>query len=469
MIIKTNINYISKRTQVNFGKYTQMSLYSTIRQSGRINTAYSFASKYTLPRHGPVGLVVPRRYFHQSQNLGSSGDQNGQQKKSPIQVFVDTFKEEWGKSKELQENIKALQDETGRMQESESFKKAREAYEKASLASSKTAQTIKKAGEVVGSAASSAWESPVVKSTREAVNATSETIHQATAPIRNTQIYKDVKDVIDDGSSRRYGGYEEREIRRKRRAEQAKRRQEAAIKRGEIPPSNKPVEENDKAGVNIVLHKDSKGEAYDESSRSLFAKSFEGLKQRYDESDNSFISTVRGITDRIGGFFAETEFATVVRMFKEMDSSFNMEDFLTEVREYILPEVIDAYVKGDEQTLKHWLSEAPYNIWAASFKQFREAGLISAGRVIDIRGVDIASARILPPSDVPVIVISCRAQEVHIYRDVKTGKIAAGTEDHIQQSTYAMVITRIKEEMGDQETNGWRILELVRGQTRDYT
>lgn len=159
----------------------------------------------------------------------------------------------------------------------------------------------------------------------------------------------------------------------------------------------------------------------------------------------------------------------MTRMFKEMDPTFTMEGFLQEVREFILPEVIDAYVRADDEALKHWLSEAPYNIWHASAKQFKEAGLYSASRVLDIRNVDIASAKILPPSDIPVVVISARAQEIHIYKNLKTNEIAAGTVDHIQQSTYAMVLTRIPEEMDDPETNGWRILELVRGQTRDWT
>lgn len=35
-----------------------------------------------------------------------------------------------------------------------------------------------------------------------------------------------------------------------------------------------------------------------------------------------------------------------------------MESFLQELREYILPEVIEAYVKGDMEILKLWLNES---------------------------------------------------------------------------------------------------------------
>ncbi|KAK9432964.1 hypothetical protein V1505DRAFT_339009 [Lipomyces doorenjongii] len=439
---------------------------SQLRRSGFASA--NFCGSQSLS--GEAGLGV--RLFHSSGSAFAE-DQNNAPRKSPYQIFVDTFREEWNKSKELQDNIKALQDETGKMSESDAYRKAKEAYEKArsgtSAASSKTAETFKKAGKVVGDAASTAWESPIVKTTRQAVNTTAETVDKATAPIRETKIYKEVKEVIDDGSSRRYGGFEERELRRKRRAEREARRLKEQLKSGN-GVSNQSATENPDAGTNVVVHKDAAWkESWDDfkSNSSLF-QSLNSIKQRIDESDNALLSTFRGIADRIGGFFAETEFAQVTRMFRDIDPSFQVEGFLNEVREYILPEVIDAYVKGDDEALKLWLSEAPYNIWHASAKQFREAGLYSAGRVLDIRGVDIANARILAPSDIPVLVISCRAQEVHIYKSIKTGEVAAGTEDHIQQSTYAMVITRIKEEIDDPETKGWRILELVRGQTRDW-
>ena len=51
--------------------------------------------------------------------------------KSPFQVFVDTFKTELAKSKELQETVKALQDESGRIGDSEALRRAKEAYAKA--------------------------------------------------------------------------------------------------------------------------------------------------------------------------------------------------------------------------------------------------------------------------------------------------------------------------------------------------
>lgn len=189
------------------------------------------------------------------------------------------------------------------------------------------------------------------------------------------------------------------------------------------------------------------------------------LKSSYNESENPFVSTARAVTDRIAGFFAENETAMVIKRFREMDPSFQVEPFLRDMREYILPEVLDAYVKGDIETLKLWLSAAQYQVYAALAQQYTTAGLKSDGRILDIRHVDILSARMLE-NDIPVFIITCRTQEVHVYRNAKTNELAAGQLDRVQLVTYAIGITRIAEDVHT-ETKGWRLIELQKS-VRDY-
>ena len=191
------------------------------------------------------------------------------------------------------------------------------------------------------------------------------------------------------------------------------------------------------------------------------------MKSAYNESENPFISTARSITDRVAGFFAENETAMVIKKFREIDPTFKMEPFLQDMREYILPEVLDAYVKGDTETLRLWLSAAQFSVYDALTKQYKTAGLKSDGRILDIRHVDIVSARLLEPGDVPVFIISCRTQEVHVYRKVDTNELAAGMEDKVQLVTYAIGVTRIPDEVTSPETGGWRLIELQKS-GRDY-
>lgn len=191
------------------------------------------------------------------------------------------------------------------------------------------------------------------------------------------------------------------------------------------------------------------------------------MKSVYQESENPLISTARSITDKIGGFFAENETAMVIKKLRELDPAFKLEPFLRELREYILPEVLDAYVKGDIETLKLWLSEAQYSVYEALTKQYLTAGLKSDGKILDIRGVDILRARMLEPGEIPVFIVTCRTQEVHVYRNAKTGKLAAGMEDKVSLVTYAIGITRIAEDVNNPETRGWRLIEMQKS-GRDY-
>jgi mitochondrial import inner membrane translocase subunit TIM44 len=184
------------------------------------------------------------------------------------------------------------------------------------------------------------------------------------------------------------------------------------------------------------------------------------MKTTYEESENPLISTARSISDRVAGFFAENETAMVIKKFREMDPNFQMEPFLRDMREYILPEVLDAYVKGDVETLKMWLSAAQFQVYSALMEQYTKAGLKSDGKILDIRHVDVMNARLLEPGDIPVFIITCRTQEVHVYRNRKTNELAAGMEDKVQMVTYAIGVTRLPEEVSNPETRGWRMIEL---------
>lgn len=223
------------------------------------------------------------------------------------------------------------------------------------------------------------------------------------------------------------------------------------------------------AGTNITLHKDAAWkEAWNKfKSESKVGQSWQSWRSTYEESENPLISTARSITDRISGFFAENETAMVIKKFREMDPNFQLEPFLRDMREYVLPEVLDAYVKGDVEVLKQWLSAAQFQVYSALMEQYTKAGLKSDGKVVDIRHVDILNARLLEPGDIPVFIVTCTTQEVHTYRNKKTGQLAAGMEDRIQRVTYAIGMTRLPEDINNPETRGWRMIELQKA-ARDY-
>ena len=82
------------------------------------------------------------------------------------------------------------------------------------------------------------------------------------------------------------------------------------------------------------------------------------LRHAYDESENPVVTSVRSVTETIGSWFDENENAQVTRLMRAMDSTFTRESFERELREFIVPEVVDAYLSADQESLKAWCGEA---------------------------------------------------------------------------------------------------------------
>ncbi|KAI8985064.1 hypothetical protein BDB01DRAFT_788790 [Pilobolus umbonatus] len=408
---------------------------------------------------------------------------------SPFKVFIDTVKEQLNKSKE----IKNLQDESGRMNDSEALKKAREMYEKAKVinvievnkrlitlcltqaqqsvqserikqATEKLSEAAQKVGSSVNESFKKASETEFAKDTSEKIKKAAETINKTADPLKNNEVVGKISDsfktVMKDESGR-YTGFVDKETRRKLREEAQKTTQ----------GSSRAVSENKEAGANMVLHKDSKWK----ESWSKFKEDnsvMQGIfraRRNYEESDNILISYSRAITDRIseafGSMFEESDQAHAIRAFQMIDPTFNMDKFLTDARKYIIPEVMEAYLKGDIETLKLWCSEATYNVLTAVIQTQLQQGLISDCKIQDLRDIELVAAKILE-NDVPVLVLSFRTQEIIVFRNAKSGEIVYGKEDLIEQVTYACVLTKEPEDLQNPVTGGWRIIDMAKHDSR---
>ena len=138
--------------------------------------------------------------------------------KSPWQVFMETLSTEFKASKEWNESTKALASSAHQFTENESVKRARAAYTAASdAATSRTASAFKTTGKAIGQSAAWTWDTIPVKGVRSGAKAVGRGLDKVTKPVRETEAFKSVKNVIDDGSSSRYGGWVEKEERRKAR------------------------------------------------------------------------------------------------------------------------------------------------------------------------------------------------------------------------------------------------------------
>ncbi|KAJ7052443.1 mitochondria import inner membrane translocase TIM44 subunit [Mycena amicta] len=424
-------------------------------------------------RRRPI-VLSPTATFH------SSAPRHNELPKSPFQTFVDVLRDELRKNRELQENVKQLQGDVDKFQDSETMKRARAAYERARLTSSikenprlrAAAEELKKTGVKVGDAVSEALktmeESELMRAISKASAAVSATIEKSTEPIRNTAAYKTLSetlvDALDDSGSAKHAGFEEREARRLRRQ---RRLAKAGIARG--MSSSERVEANPLAGAAVVLHKDSpRQEKWNrlKETNPLF-RTVLSMRQAYDESENPVIASVRNMTETVGSWFEENETAQVMRLMKNMDPYFTREGFERELREYIVPEVVDAYLSADQAALRAWCGEATYNVLWATMEQYLKHGLVSDSKVLDIRQVDVSTGKILD-NEIPVFVISFSTQEVLLFRNAVTREVVDGAEDKVEQCIYVAAVTRLEEEIHNELTGGWKVIEMARRSARAY-
>ncbi|KAF9436507.1 protein translocase subunit [Entomortierella beljakovae] len=406
--------------------------------------------------------------------------------------FVETLKEQIKKNRELQESVKKLQDESGKVGDSDALKRAKDVFEKAKdgaasagIATEKiknTAEQLRKAtgklGESVSETLKGASEAEFVKESREKISETgkvfAETMDSTTKPIRDNEYFKNVKEsvetVIQDTESR-YGGYTSKAARRRARgldvnfsAKDAKKAAQAAVPE---------TEEDVNAGESMVLHKDS---AWKESWNKFkdtnpVVQGVFNMKKNYEDSDNVFVAWARVVTDKVSDVWAsmldETENAKTIRALQMIDPSFKMDNFMKECREFIIPEVMDAVLSTDSETLNEWCSEATYNVLTAGFQAQIAQGLVSDCKILELRNVDLVSAKVLE-NDVPVLIVSFNTQEITVFRNRVTREVVFGKEDAIEEATYACVMTLDPENLRNPLTKGIRIMDMAKHNSRAY-
>lgn len=192
---------------------------------------------------------------------------------------------------------------------------------------------------------------------------------------------------------------------------------------------------------------------------------FFGMKRTYEESNNVFVYFAREITntisDRFTALFSENETGRAMREIQARDPSFHIEKFMKFATEHIVPEILDAFLAGDLATLRVWCSEAMFNMLKANFESQLKPGCRLEGRVLDMRHLELVTAKLLDTT--PVVVFSFYTQQISYMRDA-AGEIVEGAEDRIENVLYVMALAKEEPSSTGQVnavTQGWRLVELA--------
>ena len=140
----------------------------------------------------------------------------------------------------------------------------------------------------------------------------------------------------------------------------------------------------------------------------------------------------------------------------KMDPNFCKEQFLKDCEKDIIPNILEAMVRGDLEILEDWCFEAPFSILAQPIKQAKQLGYHFDSRILDIDDVDLAMGKMTEFG--PVLAITFQAQQIMCVRDMQA-KVVEGDPDKVMRINYIWVLCRDQSELDP--SAAWRLMELA--------
>lgn len=153
------------------------------------------------------------------------------------------------------------------------------------------------------------------------------------------------------------------------------------------------------------------------------------MRRKYEESDNPFVNTARFWADRIqsalesSNILSESDEAIVLAELKHRDPTFTIEAFSKELREYIVPEVVESFVYWNEKEFGKWASEAVMSKTLAHREAVMEGNLTLESKLLDIRGIEVKGEMV---DETPVLIVYFNTQQTEVVRN-KIGDIVGGS------------------------------------------
>ncbi|XP_022534561.1 mitochondrial import inner membrane translocase subunit TIM44 [Astyanax mexicanus] len=392
-------------------------------------------------------------------------------RRSFLGEFVDSLKQELNKNKEMKENIRKFREEARRLEESDALQQARRKYKSIESETARTSEVLKK---TLGSLSDSVKEgfeevgrtdlgkkikegveeaAKTARTSAESVSKSSEVLGKTNAFRVISQGMETVKKEMDEVVQG--GPY--------RAPSQLRKRSEFSFKSAE---NETRVFEANEDATGVVLHRDSKWfqQWKDFKDNNVVFNRFFEMKMKYDESDNALIRASRALTDKfsdiIGGMFSKTEMSEVLTEILKADPNFDKDSFLRQCENDIIPNILEAIIRGELDVLKDWCYEATYSQLAHPIKQAVAMGLQFQSKILDIDNIDLAMGKIMDQG--PVLIITFQAQMVMVIRSPK-GEVVEGDPEKVLRMMYVWALCRDQEELNPHAA--WRLLDMSASST----
>jgi import inner membrane translocase subunit TIM44 len=165
-------------------------------------------------------------------------------------------------------------------------------------------------------------------------------------------------DVVGITGNAYFAEYNTKEVREQKKKELMAKRAPKQVRLGPdgLPLIEGPVKA-DEESTGIVMHKSSRlAEAWSKfKSESAIGQTWYSYKRNLEEKDSPLLQFWRNIRESTKS--EESEGAKVVRLIRTVDPTFEQNAFLDEVAHFIIPELLEAYLLGNEKVLKEWVTE----------------------------------------------------------------------------------------------------------------
>jgi len=178
------------------------------------------------------------------------------------------------------------------------------------------------------------------------------------------------------------------------------------------------------------------------------------------------------LSDMFGSVFTRTELSETLTEICKMDPNFEKEQFLKDCEQDIIPNILEAIVRGDLEILEDWCYEAPFNILATPLRQAKQMGYLMHSQVLgkekalykalyliacltDIDSINLFTGKMMEQG--PVLVLTFNSQQVICVKD-REGKVIEGSEDKVMRITYVWALCRDQTELDPRAA--WRLLDL---------
>lgn len=411
-------------------------------------------------------LLAQNVYLHRTTTLNYSA------RPSFISRIVTNLKNEFEKNKEMKENIKKFREEADKLEQSDALKSARKKFNLVESEASKGSEVLKEQLESIKGRVSSAIDeaaksdigkkagqlgeelSRSAKGVGETISEKGKIIGQSNTFQSISEASKIVRKEIDTQSIQ--GRVYRSPVKLRKRIETT------------VSDENRTFEANTEA-TGIELHKDSKFYQSWENfkNNNQYVNKVLDWKIKYEESENPVIRASRLLTDKVsdvmGNLFSKTELSETLTEICKIDPNFEEKQFIRDCENDIIPNILEAMIRGDLAILKDWCFESVYNIIATPISQAQKAGLYLDSKILDIENVDLVMGKVMEQG--PVLIVTFQTQQIMCVRNAKN-EVVEGDPDKVMRVNYVWVLCRDPEDLNPK--SAWRLMELSANSSEQF-